>query len=340
MGLENLTNILDTVAIGFIVLILMLAFFWVFSKKNESFFTFLKTHSDLVQGNAMLAVSLTLSVFITGIITQQLSDYLTDSEFKRQNPILEILGGGLKDEKHHRFQTLFCGEKLSFKCSDDSEYGLTSLGKEVFSYKNMLYSIAFPGQKLLDVQRTEAVCVTSANSDELQDKCLYDLITNPKKYINSNRLGNKETTKLKSIVGQVYYKAKNWSYMQREYRMELSDLQRRLDFSRSAATVLFFYTGLLIVCLLYMIIPDETKISINHQGQTGALEYIRRALFVIFICVFSFIATCFSYERAENNFNERVFGYYFTYLGDYTIHNGRCPNKIYRKMSDETSCVK
>ena len=338
MLLTDLTNILDTMAIGFIVLVLVITLRWLFCKGNQTFIGHIKVLSLHVKDNAMLSVGLSLSVFIVGIITQQMSDYLTDSSLDPRGLFSKEIKYFLQDEEEHRFQTLVCGDEYATKCKDNNiNIGLTGLGKEVFQYRGLLHRL-HSKVNTVDINKVSENCQHDDEDNSSKDEMKYAFIEEPELYLKKCNSNAAAMDVAKSLVGSVYYKAKNWAYLQAQYAVELKELQRRLDFSRSASVV--FYVFLWLVVVAYPVYLVLNIISKRYKSickldldclPVSCYRYVSRVLPVAVLVLFLWCASSFSYERSENNFNERAIGYYYSYLSDIELHTGGALPEQYRK---------
>jgi acid phosphatase len=154
-----------------------------------------------------------------------------------------------------------------------------------------------------------------AQSDDGAPK---DAKTDPKVYMNFAR--------------KTYYLAKNWTYSQDNYYAELEGIQHRIDFSRSCFLIGTWTMFGMIVLILFKIVivlcgrgylfavNQWFPAQKNHLASAVAAwpsiprRFVVRTLVVAVSISLLCLITRTSYALAEQNFNERVFGYFATHL--------------------------
>lgn len=297
-------ELLATLAIGTAISILLLYIYFI-SKKLFSIDTYKKElyiswlyrilKEDYRKSSHFFIIL--LLIFTFGLITQDLTDHLSDSE-KSMIPYMTKLkeAGILQTEGELRLQALIAADP---GC-------LTNLGNRIFSdtilrSKIDLQFVENPFPKTLNVSdfwRLEGA------------KILNDKISR-KKLIN--------------YVNSIYYLSKNWCYLNSEpARKELVEIQLRIDLSRSfvVISILFFFIIILLFLLYYLIefTKGRRKFKIqtsNDEGETLTEHKIYNPLIIVIIFAITLFLSQLCYSVAENNFNERAIGYYqshFNYL--------------------------
>lgn len=131
----------------------------------------------------------------------------------------------------------------------------------------------------------------------------------------------------KGKVSEVYYEAKNWAYRKvPSHYNELEEIQLRIDFSRSMYLILNIFISLLLLSVFMGLVLDLISSALLYRGRyRGYLrqflrgeislykeKYLTVIFVLIFACGFSRIAVI-GYQNAEQNYNERVFGYYSSF---------------------------
>ncbi len=126
-----------------------------------------------------------------------------------------------------------------------------------------------------------------------------------------------------TIVNKTYYLAKNWAYSQDQYFDELEFIQRRIDFSRSCFLIGSWTLAIVVVAttlrLMSFVVPrmraswrDWRVPQYSLSGCVASL--LLRTLIASASCIILCALTREEYALAENNFNERAFGYFVTHL--------------------------
>jgi hypothetical protein len=295
-------DFLSTIAIGTAIIILLIYIYFIsnklFSKnlyKKDIYvlwiFNILK--SDYSKSSHFLIIL--LLIFTFGLITQDLTDNLSDSEITL-NPITVGIG---KIELNQKKILHTEGElRLQSLLLEDSS--LSNLGKVVFSnlkirekVKNQLTKSPFP-----------------------------DSITNIENYwctLGKNILENKQTRAiLINYVNSIYYLSKNWCYLKSDpARKELNEIQLRIDLARSFTIISLLFSFIIIIfyTLYYFVelIKGKKRFRILVLGSDKVPHYESKVynpvlFLILFVLIFSFSRIC--YSIAENNFNERAMGYY------------------------------
>ena len=229
------------------------------------------------QLNAVHVSILAPVVFGCGLIVQDLTDNLTDSEYG-DNMVRAILGS----EGEHRINALFRDEGLSEP---------SSLWTHVMAERE-------DAEGLLDRSYPD------------QRSEIREFMRSPSEFVSGDEpnAGSEHRDKVQRYVNTLYYNAKNWTYLQTTYFSELEKVQRRIDFARSAFLVLFW--GLIATILVF---------AATCYWVSGKMRVATAVVMVVL--VIGCRLTGQGYQHAERNFNERVFGYYYTHLHRLSLWN-------------------
>jgi hypothetical protein len=305
----DILNFLSTVTVGFTVLLIGLYVYYLvqrlFRVKREmnSYLGWMqdkiKWSMEYKQSSYTLLVSVV--VFSCGVMVQDFTDALSDSE-SNKNFLLRGFeySNILRKEGVLRLETLLV---------EEGDYArLNGLGKELLLNNDYLDRI---DERLASTWRDWCVQYGSEFCEG-------------KMFLKDSLKKDKE---LLGIVNGVYYTSKNWCFLEKEsVRLELVDIQTRIDMSRSL-TVVSAVSMVVIVALyvyyfvwacvghvwwyswskvsLWRIFWKEWYVVWRHFGHTWST-----LLVLLLLCVVSRL----SYEIAENNYNERAFGYYVSYV--------------------------
>ena len=234
-------------------------------------------------------------IFGFGLIIQDTADKYTDSSVcgkKDSENIVVRLNNRfdiLKNESDLRFNALIKEENENFK--------LNSLGISVFRLADFLL---YPNH----------------NFSENQKNFLNHVSKSPRAPIPKEI----EKDEIKGVTSTVYYRSKNWAFSQATYYDELSSLQIRVDFSRSILLISVLTMVGLVAAFLISIVPMIRK-TIKKDTSFKAKRHLVN---IIFLLVLLFIICCLSrtgYDNSERNFNERVMGYYTSFLDNYPLYH-------------------
>lgn len=276
---SDISEIFGTLIIGLVSLFILLYCYYYITlhKRIKSFLNWLKEVSSVKFGFLWGAV-FALLLFGFGLIMQDLTDKLTDSENKMDKDFYFIK---LKSEKYHR------AKSFSYK-NDTGLYKLSGLAGSVFSHPDYLYyELKRSGYDSLDV-----------------------FVRNPKKYFKQFQAKTDTLiiTELEKIVNPLYYRAKNWSSGHSIYSKELEFIQRRIDFARS----LF----LLMIVLFYVSSLSFLYVLIFRRKKNWFILHLVQSIITISLSVLLSFVSNLAYGFAENNYNERAFGYYVSHLDE------------------------
>lgn len=127
-----------------------------------------------------------------------------------------------------------------------------------------------------------------------------------------NAFGYDKHNDLDKIANDIYYFAKNTVYKHETYFNELRDIQTRISFTRSFALISSILLLLSILSLIRILIirriKDVNKSGDNFVNQRKS-EYLSLITFLIFTG-----ASLYSYAKEEEQFNRRVYGYFYTLI--------------------------
>jgi hypothetical protein len=304
----KLTEVFGVLGVGIFMVISLVYFFFLYQKlfnirrhNKDAFISWLKLTLNGNYKDTGYAIVSGLLVYCAGLLTQDITDHMTDSE-TNTNPIISFVKTTplLENEGELRKAVLI-----------DKEKKLTGLGREVFGN----------AQKILA-------------KDSVQELRFFNDSRKPADYWAQH--GDSIYSLKRELTGFInglYYTAKNWCYMKSPpVQKELDDIQERIDFSRSIAITAFLaIIGILLLYTWYYINEWLLKkkssrfkvvaaiAKISPQSSSRKVErkvfYPYRAL-VILIIIMYVAAIC--YSAAEKNFNERAMGYYVSQLKYHT----------------------
>jgi hypothetical protein len=237
-----------------------------------------------------------ISVFMIGILIQDFTDHLCDSETSR-NPIIEFF------KNIHLLNTE--GElRVSTLISQDSN--LTALGYEIFS-----------NQKI------------SCDSSQMANNQFYFCGSDAKRYWEThgkNILSNRDSLIMfESYINRIYYTSKNWCYLTSEpAREELFEIQTRIDMARSLAIVSFLTFVINLMLFMIYIAKENLKgknkfkiiISkpIGNSTKTTVIKRVYNPGCSLAIVLTIFLVSRLCYDVVEINYNERALGYYISHF--------------------------
>lgn len=300
----NIFELLSTIGIGTVAMISLLYCYFISLKlfnarkhNSEAFITWVKNYlrEEYKQSGYTLITS--VLIFSLGVMTEDFTDHLADSETSR-NPIVSTLKSFelLRSEGELRRQTLVVNDT-----------SLSGLGKEIFNNKKI--------NSDTNQLKNNNYFFNTGNASEYWKEKGSSILN------DANRLKS-----FNSFVNRIYYTAKNWCYLKSEpARKELEEIQTRIDLARSLSLISFF--SLILVIILYsgyyineLLLKKKNKFTIVNTTISDGVErtFPERKVFypfrAIIVLLLIFLVTKLCYEVAENNFNERAFGYYISYL--------------------------
>ena len=228
--LDNLQEVFGAATVGLLALGVLSLVPWLLTRPDVSYVRYWwKSFRRMGRTPSLLVVSVPF-VFGFGLIIQDFTDNLTDSEYKGTLFVAELQHRILGSEGDHRVKLLF---------RDGEETGLWNNISSELGYISRILHRTYP-QKADEVRK---------------------FLQSPAEFTKRNR------DQALSFVNTVYYEAKNWAYAQDTYFDELESIQRRIDFSRSTFLVATWgIAGILLVSLfvfarLYFQDPKTTMKS-------------------------------------------------------------------------------
>ncbi|MGB5008558.1 MAG: hypothetical protein WBO39_16585 [Ferruginibacter sp.] len=298
-------EIFSILGVGILVTITLVYFFFLAQKlfnirrhNKNPFFVWLKEILKNNYRDSGYAIVSAILVYSTGVLTQDLTDHMTDSE-NNLNPIISFVKNVnlLNNEGELRKASLV-----------ENNTKLTGLGREVF--KNT--------REILHIDSAKTI------------KFFNDPTQVPG-YWEEHGTGIMDTADLKNafmdLIGGIYYTSKNWCYLKAEpIRKELDAIQERIDFSRSVCIVSFFgLMGIILIYLAYYVYEQFKKKSsrfkiitvfrindiVRRREIHKKVFYPTRSVLILLLLIY---ISRICYSAAEKNFNERAMGYYVSHL--------------------------
>ena len=271
--LDNLQDVFGAVTVGLLALSLVCLYCWLTYRPNLAFWTFCRRPFHRFKKIPSLFFIFVPFIYGFGLIVQDITDNLTDSEYRKVFFISDWQHRVLDSEGNHRLKVLFEDRKAT---------GLwTNISSEMGYISQILYRI-YP-----------------KNADKVSE-----FLKSPVEFAKCNK------EQARKFVNTIYYEAKNWAYLQKNYFAELESIQRRIDFSRS--TFLVSTWGVVLFPLL--VIVSFVRLYRQPQNTITKSKLPIKLLKVLSLLVAVSIFGWFGYDRAETNFNERAFGYFFSHL--------------------------
>lgn len=299
--------------------------------KKVPFLTYYKDKIDQFNStNTGLVFIVFVFVFAIGQLMEDITDNVTDSDseipkFLLPNVAQFILGS----EEKFRFQVLITKKKpdcVSQREEDrekDKEKDqkwclqLTPLGRYVFTHDEAVSNIL----------ESNSIYTDSIN-----------LLIDSLMSLSNKEYDSTALAQLKSVTNSLYYKSKNWCYTNNSnHFQELELIQNRVDFSRSSILIAILYLFLFFLLFVYQVIKiyrlsrrvqkvkgqknQETKGKLDASNelatQKSNLFWLKNKLFYPTLFLISlFVISWIGYGITEQNYNERVFGYYFSNIDD------------------------
>ena len=283
----GIRELFGSLSVGILSILCLTYFYWIFLKNEDDFITWITKHQLVPRGNLGVLL-VTILIIILGHITQDITDYLTDSD-----SLLPNYYPFLKTEKEHRFNTVVRTERQDSK----EIYTLKALGKEIFRHRHLTQSKIIDRNDFLLTEDPESYLSTIDN---------YSIPEREKRLASA-----------KNLINRIYYQAKKWVYYQENYYNILRGIQIRIDFSRSLhLTSTFFLIILIFYCLIVVLINRSRKIK-----SPASFILQKKIWLVILILLCLSCLTLFGYNHTENMFNERAFGKYISHFD----HNNISP---------------
>lgn len=347
MESSDLLEIFGTLSVGALLVGMSVTFWWIFRRPDLTLREFVRDRKLIPQSGVSVTL-ITVLTFGLGIFVEGLTDFMTDSE-----SVKDYTSRTLGKESEHRFDTLFkvkkgdtptnsliarTGLKVGsfFKHETDQPLRLRFLGENLFrqtSYaQSVLTNVAF-------LKNPEKFVNLELNTNDLK--------LSPDELERRYGLGQKfepdlpplqRVRKLAEVyVNGLYYPAKNWAYSQENYYDELEKIQRRIDWARSSSLVtlilsvvgLLLYGVFVVAGLAFSKVANLlTRLASGGAPSPGVQNFInvvqrlrqnsklraKRVLIVVAIVTVTWPCMKLAYAHSEEQFNERVFGYYISYL--------------------------
>jgi hypothetical protein len=311
--MEILINFFGTIFAGALTLVCIIVVFWIWSRSPENVWRWVSRKGWLPIGQDGIAShgigALVLVSFGIGIVAEGMTDYMTDSETAPDSLIKRCLGS----ESEHRFRTLFIQPDTS-----SVVWRPKGLAKELFNTEHgrrCLSNILGPKHPLVADPNNYLVNVVQTNTRKHHLSFLerkFELV-----YTNSQ---TKETGRWPGVfsdVNQIYYPAKNWSSSRDHYSEELERLQMRIDWARTTFAIMSFVpAGAVVLCVLVSLITG-TILGIAKPSKlvVSGERTFWRGLATLFVIVAVLGTSYKAYAQAEEQFNERAFGYFLSDQG-------------------------
>lgn len=352
MESSDLLEIFGTLSVGALLVGMSVTFWWIFRRPDLNLREFVRDRK-LIPESGVSATWITVLAFGLGIFVEGLTDFMTDSEsvkdytsatlgkesehrfdtlFKVKNsgtstnsPIVRIglkIGGFFKHETDKPLRLRFLGENL-FRQSSYAQSVLTNVAFLENPEKFVNLELSTNDLKL--------------SPDELERRYGLGQMFEP------DLPPLQRVRKLAEIyVNGLYYPAKNWAYSQENYYDELEKIQRRIDWARSSSLVTFILgvVGLGLSAALLVaawacskveekflaLFPKDGApqsgwaalvhdvIDILRKLRENSMLRVKRLGTVLVVATVTWLLMKVAYAHSEEQFNERVFGYYISYL--------------------------
>jgi 5'-nucleotidase (lipoprotein e(P4) family) len=291
---SSLQQVFGTLSVGVFAVAVLLVSIWIFIQPTTPFFVWLRSKVLPFEVETPAAVLLALFLYSFGIVTENVTDHLTDSEprhwFEQPWWPPVAIAGLLGSEQHYRFATLYreCGTKKSCK--------LGGLGRAVFGDRSYVGSHVLgpdDGELAYDASNYLA----TAESDDEFDR---------------------RKTAAKKLINRLYYTAKNWAYAQETHYDELQAVQRHIEFTRSSLVIACWGVIVTLLAAALGVLCRYAKLSRFFRRRTPKLCTPSRQTSRVGITIATYATIAFfaqqGYGYAEINFNERAFGYFTSEL--------------------------
>lgn len=278
--LGNLQEIFGAITAGLMTLLVLSTVPWIWNNAaNENFLKFWKSavHKDTL--TPTVAALITPLVFGFGYIVQELTDHLTDSDFRSNYGVLKYQHEILRPESDFRHEVLF------------KDYETTPLWNAIEAEK------AYFGALLLRVS-------------DYSEQDVYDFFNSTTNFSIEN------PEKAKSLANILYFEAKNWAYTQTNHYDELESIQQRIDFSRTTfhiaswALLLTSY-AILIFSLLHLLALVSTNFEKAHaRKKAEGEEKLRRTIrsdIVTAVILIAVVLGWFEYGNSESVYRSTIF---------------------------------
>ncbi len=290
----DILDIFGTLSVGIFGVIILLMAWWIYIQQPSPLWTWIRTHFFFPAPDGWMIASLLPILFGFGVIVENLTDHLTDSEkiYPKTVFSLEYISTAipslqariLRSEGHYRFATLFRN------CEQGESCDLKGLGREYFSiHSDYLERLAGDNPRF------------------------QSFVKKPKKFLqneNDRGLDCQDQKKIATrFINKLYYQAKNWAYKQETYYDELQSIQRQIEYTRSS----FLIASWGIVFVLVAFLASVVRHWRNKRGSAWVGQLWGASKLAILLVVIAAVGRM-GYGHTEINFNERALGYFGSFL--------------------------
>lgn len=266
----NIIEVFSTIGVGLASAILLAYFYFLFCKyffihmhNQNAFLVWFKASLEKDYTKTGHALVTLILIYGLGILIQDITDYMTDSDENKNPVICAFQKLSLLDrEGELRRNALFKNEEK-----------MTHLGKEIMTDSQLLKTAHL------------------------------------KNAVGFHDIG---------AINGIYYTSKNWAYLHAPpVREELQSIQNRVDFTRSIYVEAFISLILIVVFFLAYIIKElargkKNRFTVKEKDVSEGKFFFPRLSLIVLIPIL--IISRYCYIAAENNFNERAFGYYVSHF--------------------------
>ena len=294
---SSLQEIFGTLAVGILAAVVLIIAIWVLQADTRGLRVWFRQQFLTPPPNTSVLAIVFLLLFGFGVVIENITDHLTDSEPRHYFESLwwppKLQAQLLQPERYHRFETLSygCHETTLASCK------LRGVGKAIFNnHKDYVEAHVFSQE-----QKSFA--------------------ESPVDYLRGKTKGAPADFAERRLVAEkfsnnIYYTAKNWAYTQSTHYDELQSIQRHIEYTRSSFLIASF--GILMIVATLIGSPVWWRSFPRGKGNAPAtypvLQQLKRGVgSMAVLAVFSFFAWQ-GYAHSEINFNERAFGYYISHL--------------------------
>ncbi len=298
---SSLEQIFGTLSVGIFAAAILILAGWIGSGSRDGLITWIRDHLISTKPDNAVIVTLFLMLYGFGIVVENITDHLTDSERDNPgNPIAAFQINILKSEGHHRFKTLFknCDydsleknrdkKKRQWKdLKDLNNCRLSGLGKEIFLTSKDFVARNATSKMMNEITREGAQFFINA----------FDKSLSREDFIKARQEGE-------DFVNILYYEAKNWAYAQKNHYEELDSIQRHIEYTRSSFLIATYGIAILFISFIISLFFRESECFFRLK---------RLSIILATLLIISWISLR-GYDHTENNFNERAFGYFASHM--------------------------
>lgn len=236
--------------------------------------------------NTTLSILFFVALYAFGQIIEDVTDNLTDGDISKIETIDSFVVPVIGPETELRASTL-----------------IENISKNSFEVKAL-------GQHVLN---NEQITSLLAKLDTLK----LDTILDGKIYESDS-----DRDLVKNAINTIYYQSKNWCYSEPTHFQELDLIQNRIDFARSTAIISIIALILSFwLCLVQVIVKSKRSSKDSAGAKENFKWIINHNLRLLLFAALLFLFARGGYRITEKNFNERVFGYYYTHLVEKSLSN-------------------